>query len=79
MRMKRLITRVILAAALAAAWGTAAMAQTAISRAAGAFGVGSGPEGVVSDGTNVWIRVLLWSLFTSPGARHDWEAGALFL
>lgn len=60
MRRNRLFTGVTLALALSAMCGSAATAQTStaddakITRAA-AYAVGSGPEGVVSDGANVWV------------------------
>src|SRR5919112_6327672 len=54
MRRNRLMTRFIIAAALSAVWGAVAVAQTPTTAAA-AFGVGNGPEGVVSDGANVWV------------------------
>ena len=60
MRKKRLTVRGLLVALLATACATAiAQAQTVVPASSvatrGAFAVGQGPEGVTSDGTNVFV------------------------
>ena len=63
MRRNRLITGVMLALALSAVCGSSVKAQTSTATKtaadaeapkAAAYTVGSGPEGVVYDGANVW-------------------------